>query len=197
VPRPERLPGYVGERAPGEDDAAERNEPEHERDGRDVGRDRGKDLASGPTLVVCHADSVPSGALTVQLALRGAASHSGRSMMVDPPGTFVIGRMNRIEDVDDRACALVGYSLGELRALHGSQLIPPQDRAAVAVSLDRMRRGEEERRHGHLLRKDGTTIPVEVTARRGVGDQLTLIVHLLGGDVAAADAQKGTPHHTR
>jgi|SRR5579862_662552 len=100
-------------------------------------------------------------------------------MTVDPAGTFVIGRMGRIEDVDDRACTLLGYSLSELRALHGSQLIPPQDRAAVAVSLDRMRRGEVKRRRGWLLRKDGSTIPVEVTADHGGGEQLTLTIHLL------------------
>ena len=100
-------------------------------------------------------------------------------MTSEPAGTFVIGRMGRIEDVDDRACALLGYSLSELRALHGSQLIPPQDRAAVAVSMDRMRRGEIKRRRGRLLRKDGTAIAVEVTAHRDGGEQLTLIVHLV------------------
>jgi PAS domain S-box-containing protein len=103
-------------------------------------------------------------------------------MMIDPAGTFVIGHMGRIEDVDDRACTLLGYSLAELRALHGSQLIPPPDRAAVAVSLDRMRRGEVNRRRGRLLRKDGTAIPVEVTAHRGRGEQLTLTVQLVPGD---------------
>ncbi len=101
-------------------------------------------------------------------------------MTMDPAGTFLIGRMGRIEDVDDRACALVGYSLSELRALHGSQLIPPQDRASVAVSLDRMRRGELKRRRGWLLRKDGTRIPVEVTVHRGAGEQITLTVHVVG-----------------
>jgi len=100
-------------------------------------------------------------------------------MTLDPAGTFIIGRMGRIEDVDDRACTLLGYSLSELRALHGSELIPPPDRAAVAVSLDRMRRGELKRRQGRLMRKDGTTIAVYVTAHRCGGEQITLTVHLV------------------
>ena len=87
--------------------------------------------------------------------------------------------MGRIEDVDDRACTLVGYSLAELRELHGSQLILPEDRAAVAVSLDQMRRGELDRRRGRLLRKDGTTIPVEVTVHRSSREQITLTIHLI------------------
>ena len=96
-----------------------------------------------------------------------------------PSLTFVIGHMGRIEDVDDTACTLLGYSLAELRGLHGSQLILPEDRALVAVSLDRMRRGEIDRRRGRIVRKDGTPIQVEVTAQRRVGDQLTLIVRPL------------------
>jgi PAS domain S-box-containing protein len=104
-------------------------------------------------------------------------------MTMEPAGTFVIGRMGRIEDVDDRACALLGYSLSELRALHGSQLIPPQERAAVAVSMDRMRRGEVKRQRGRLLRKDGTTIPVDVTVERNGGEQITLVVHVVAGEI--------------
>ena len=107
-------------------------------------------------------------------------------MTMDPAGTFVIGRMGRIEDVDDRACTLLGYSLSEFRALHGSQLIPPQDRASVAVSLDRMRRGELKRRRGWLLRKDGTTIPVEVTVDRSGGEQMTLTVHVVAEGASEA-----------
>jgi len=99
--------------------------------------------------------------------------------MADPSFTFVIGRMGRIEDVDDVACRFLGYSLSELRALHGSQLVLPAERAAVAVSIDRMRRGEIDQRRGRLLRKDGTAIPVEVTAHHRAGEQLTLVVRPL------------------
>src|SRR5438876_11513173 len=100
-------------------------------------------------------------------------------MTTEPSRTFVIGHMGRIEDVDDTACTLLGYSLAELRGLHGSRLILAEERARVAVSLDRMRRGEIERRRGRIVRKDGTPVPVEVTAERRAHGQLTLVVRLL------------------
>jgi PAS domain S-box-containing protein len=90
--------------------------------------------------------------------------------------TFVIATTGRIRDVNDAACRLLGYSHSELLALHGSQLVPPAERGVVAVSLDRMRRGEVERRSGWLLCKDRTAIFVDVTAHRSTSDELTLVV---------------------
>jgi PAS domain S-box-containing protein len=80
-------------------------------------------------------------------------------------GTFVIGPFGRIEDVNDGACALLGYTRSELLALHGADLILPEERPAVAVAVNEMRLGTLERRRGRLLCKDGTTIAVEVAGR--------------------------------
>jgi|SRR6185503_5328214 PAS domain S-box-containing protein len=80
-------------------------------------------------------------------------------------GTFVIGPRGIIEDVDEAACELLGYSRDDLLGLHGSELIPPEIRPSTAASLDRMRRGELSVRQGRLLRKDGGSIGVEVTAQ--------------------------------
>jgi PAS domain S-box-containing protein len=79
-------------------------------------------------------------------------------------GTVVVSRLSRIEEVDDGACELLGYSRAELLAMHGADLVPPEERPAVAVSLDGMRRGTISERPGRLLRKDGTTIAVTVHA---------------------------------
>ena len=89
---------------------------------------------------------------------------------------FIVGQMGRIEDADEPACRLLGYSRPELRAMHGSQLVPPDERPAVAASLDWMRRGEIDQRFGRLLRKDGTVIAVEVSAQYLADDQLALLV---------------------
>ena len=89
---------------------------------------------------------------------------------------FIVGQMGRIEDADEPACRLLGYSRTELRTMHGSQLVPADERPAVAVSLDRMRRGEIDQRLGRLVRKDGTVIRVEVSAQCLGDDQIALIV---------------------
>lgn len=105
-------------------------------------------------------------------------------MTTRAPATFVIGPLGRIEDADDGACHLLGYSRAELCTLHGSQLIPPAERAGVAVSLDRMRHGEIERREGRLLRKDGATVRVEVRATPLEGGRLRLAIVALSGEPA-------------
>jgi PAS domain S-box-containing protein len=89
---------------------------------------------------------------------------------------FIVGQMGRIEDADESACKLLGYSRTEIRAMHGSHLVPPDERPAVAASLDRMRRGEIDQRVGRLVRKDGTVIRVEVSAQCLADDQVALIV---------------------
>lgn len=76
---------------------------------------------------------------------------------------FVIDRLGRIDDVNDEACTLLGYSRAELFRLYGSELVPAEDRVRVGLSLEQMRRGEADRRHGRLLRKDGSVVPVEVS----------------------------------
>ena len=86
--------------------------------------------------------------------------------MAEGWATFVINHWGRFEEVDDGACALLGYTQEELLALHGSDLILEVERPAVAVSLDRMRLGVLETRPGRLVRKDGSVVEVEVRARR-------------------------------
>ncbi|HEY2385371.1 MAG TPA: PAS domain-containing protein, partial [Candidatus Binatia bacterium] len=81
------------------------------------------------------------------------------------PATFVIGRFGTIEEVDDEACRLLGYVREELLALHGTDLLLAEDRPRVAVSLDGMRDGTVSARTGRLVRKDGSVVGVDVTAR--------------------------------
>ena len=100
---------------------------------------------------------------------------------MNPPagGTFWIGRFDKIEDVDDDACRLLGYSRAELLELHGTDLIAPEERPKVAVSIDLMRQGRVEERQGRLVRKDRTVIDVAVTARALPDGRLVLTVRAL------------------
>jgi PAS domain S-box-containing protein len=79
--------------------------------------------------------------------------------------TFVVGPFGQFEDVDDGACSLLGYTRSELLALHGSDVVLPQERPIVAASVNEMRLGALAQSQGRLLRKDGSVVAVEVTGR--------------------------------
>lgn len=82
-------------------------------------------------------------------------------------GTLVIGPFSTIEDVDEAGCALLGYSKDELVGLHGSELIPREHRPSVAVALDRIRRSDLALpTPGFIMRKDGSVLSIELTARK-------------------------------
>ena len=98
-----------------------------------------------------------------------------------PYARLVVGRWSQIEDVDDDACRLLGYSRSELLAMHGSELVLPGDQPAVAVSLDKMRRGEADWREGRLVRKDGSVVRVEVRPHPLPEDRVELSVRPLAG----------------
>jgi PAS domain S-box-containing protein len=76
-----------------------------------------------------------------------------------------VGPRDVIEEADTVACELLGYTRADLVGIHGSELVPLEDHASTAASLDRMRLGEVIRRNGHVLHSDGTVLAVEVTAR--------------------------------
>ncbi len=92
-----------------------------------------------------------------------------------PEGTLIIGPLSTIEDADETACALLGYSKDALVGLHGSELSPQERRATVAVALDRMRQGDfASVVPGVVMRKGGSALSVEVTAQRLPNNRLAL-----------------------
>ena len=90
--------------------------------------------------------------------------------------TFVIGRLGRIEAVNDDACTLLGYSRGELLGLYGSDLVLAEDRVRVWLSVEQMRRGDADQRRGRLVCKGGRVIPVDVRARPLPEKRVALVV---------------------
>jgi PAS domain S-box-containing protein len=100
--------------------------------------------------------------------------------------TFVIGRFGTIEAVDDEACQLLGYKRAELLVMHGTDLLLPEDRPRVAVSLEGMREGTVTARAGRLVRKDGGVVGVDVTARTLSEGWMALTVQPL--QIAEGDA---------
>ena len=98
--------------------------------------------------------------------------------------TFIIGPLSLIEEADEAACALLGYSRSELVGLHGSELVQREDRAAVAATIDQMRHGDfSVVRAARLKRKDGLVLNVEVSAQRLSNNRLALTVRARPGGV--------------
>ena len=103
---------------------------------------------------------------------------SGKSETAPADGTLLVSAFGIIEDADDAACLLLGYSKGELIGMHGSELIPLAQRPGVAAALDRMRHGDFDFvASGRMLRKDGSLFDVRVTAQRLPNHRLALSVH--------------------
>ena len=102
-------------------------------------------------------------------------------------GRFVVGPFGRIEDVDEGACALLGYTRYELLALHGADLVSAADRPSTAVGVNEMRLGTISQCQGRLLRKDGSLIAVDVTGRPLGEGRVELCVVELPADAARTD----------
>ena len=102
-------------------------------------------------------------------------------------GRFVVGPFGRIEDVDDGACALLGYTRYELLSLHGADLVSAAERPTVAVAVNEMRLGTVAQRQGRLLRKDGCSITVDVTGRPLGEGRVELCVVQVPADGARTD----------
>ncbi len=79
-------------------------------------------------------------------------------------GVVILDAKGIVEEASETVCAWLGYSRREIVGLHGSELIPRDAQPATAASIDRMRRGELSRRSGHLRRKDGGVIRIEVVS---------------------------------
>ena len=90
--------------------------------------------------------------------------------------TFVVSPYSILEDVDETATALFGYTRDELIGEHGSMLVPWDDRPSTAAAIDRMRRGEITFQPGRLMHRDGTVLDVQVHSRALPDGRLALIV---------------------
>ncbi len=68
-------------------------------------------------------------------------------------------------DVNKRACELFGYTRGEFLSLPPRSLTPPEHRQLYDAGLDDVRAGRTIRSELALIRKDGTPVWVEISAK--------------------------------
>jgi two-component system cell cycle sensor histidine kinase/response regulator CckA len=98
---------------------------------------------------------------------RGAAQPPARSGALEQAGAAIfLARQPdlRIVEANDAACALVGYTRAELLDLTARDLLHPDNHDALPRQSERLAGGEVVFTERTLVRKDGTTVGVEIRA---------------------------------
>ncbi len=80
-------------------------------------------------------------------------------------GIFLVDVVGRYIDVNPVACQMLGYSRSELLAKSLTDLIPCEDCESRPPEILGIPPGETRMIESRMLRSDGVTIPVEITAR--------------------------------
>jgi PAS domain S-box-containing protein len=78
-------------------------------------------------------------------------------------GIFIADQNGRYTDVNSAGCRMLGYTRDELIGKLIVDLIPHEDAARFAEERELLRKGSARTVEGHLRRKDGTYLPVEVS----------------------------------
>jgi PAS domain S-box-containing protein len=81
-------------------------------------------------------------------------------------GLFITGPGMRLDAVNPRGCEITGYSLDELRQRTIVDLLDPTELARAPLQILESKEGETLQRERLLVRRDGTRVPYEITARR-------------------------------
>ena len=80
-------------------------------------------------------------------------------------GIFVADLDGRYTDVNSVGCRMLGYPREEIVGKTIVDLIPPEDAERLAQSKERLLEGDTDIAEWKLRRKDGTYLPVEVSAK--------------------------------
>ena len=91
-------------------------------------------------------------------------------------GIAILDQQLNFIDVNSMACRISGYSCEELLRLNGWNLMPAEDADTVFLLLKRLLAGETVRDERRVLRKDGTLIDIEISAKMLEDGMLQIIV---------------------
>lgn len=80
-------------------------------------------------------------------------------------GIAIYDRYGKLLEVNTRACELVGYSRDELLTMNVAQVIAPDNLEETPLRYEELRTGRPLLGERVLKRKDGTSVPVELSAR--------------------------------
>lgn len=81
-------------------------------------------------------------------------------------GIYIISAENRYLNVNERGLELLGYTRDELLQMSVAEVLTPHEVARLAVEPPRMMAGVPHLAEWDHVRKDGSTFPGEVSARR-------------------------------
>jgi PAS domain S-box-containing protein len=130
-----------------------------------------------------------------------SAAHTRQVIELAPDAFFLSNLDARFTDVNRAACRLLGYSRDELLGMTIFDIIPAEDAARLEATRSQLLvPGATIQNEWRLTRKDGTLVPVEVSAniledgrwqafvrditeRRRVDDQRQVLVSLLDNSV--------------
>jgi len=80
-------------------------------------------------------------------------------------GIFITDPQGRLMAVNPRGIAMTGYSREELLGLNLTDLIPPEALARDPIRWDDLRQGQSVVKERRIRQKDGSLLPVEISAR--------------------------------
>ena len=80
-------------------------------------------------------------------------------------GIFISDGEGRYTDVNPRACTMLGYSRDEILSMTVTDILPSTDVQVHPVRLDELRAGKVLLSERSLIRKDGSLLDVEISAR--------------------------------
>jgi PAS domain S-box-containing protein len=105
----------------------------------------------------------------------------------EPDAVFIAGADGRYTDANPAAVSLLGYSRAELLEMHVSDLVAPAERARHLAVLAHLREGGTERAEWQLRRKDGSLVPVEISATQLPGGRVAGIARDVTERIAAEE----------
>ena len=91
-------------------------------------------------------------------------------------GIFIADAEGKYIEVNPGGCAMLGYTREEILTKRITDLIAPEDLVATPLRLDEMRQEKTILSERQLIRKDGSLLPVEISARRLPDGQFQAIV---------------------
>ncbi len=98
-------------------------------------------------------------------ALR-ASEYNYRSILEQASdGIFIADPGGRYVEINPSGCAMLGYTRDELLEKKMSDLISPEDLGKTPLRMDELRQGKVVLSERRMIRKDGSLLPVEISAR--------------------------------
>lgn len=80
-------------------------------------------------------------------------------------GIFTVDPQGRLSDVNTRACEMVGYTRQELLTMHIVDLFLPEDLLVMPLRMEALRAGLSTLTERRVRCKDGSLLPVEISAK--------------------------------